>query len=298
MIGYSYVVTNSGNVTLTGPFSVADDKATVTCPDTASLAPSGTITCSASYTITQADLNVGSVINKATATGSFGSTPVTSNEATQTVTAEVSALLSIVKRATNPIVNSGGTVTFSITVTNDGNVDLTDVTVDDPLASDCDSTIGDLSVGSTSGPYTCTLTNVTADFTNTATVIGTTPLGGTVTDSDTAAVDVRPTISVAKTASATSVPEPGADVTYTVTVTNNSNEPVTITSLQDGWARQRLRTSLVTTTARWGPNWPPPARRRGSGLVHLPVHGHGERQPYPCCPRLRHRHRHGQGRGQ
>ncbi|MHB0875750.1 MAG: DUF7507 domain-containing protein [Anaerolineae bacterium] len=232
-ISYSYLLTNSGNVALSGPFTVADDKATVTCPDTASLAPSGTITCSASYTITQADLNVGSVTNKATATGSFGSTPVTSNEATQTVTAEVSALLSIVKTATNPIVNSGGTVTFSITVTNDGNVDLTDVTVDDPLASDCDETIGALAATDAAYSYTCTLTNVTADFTNTATVIGTTPLGGTVTDSDTAAVDVRPTISVAKTASASSVPEPGADVTYTVTVTNDSNEPVTITSLQD-----------------------------------------------------------------
>ena len=32
VIGYSYVVTNTGNVTLAGPVTVADDKATVTCP--------------------------------------------------------------------------------------------------------------------------------------------------------------------------------------------------------------------------------------------------------------------------
>ena len=32
VISYSYVVTNTGNVTLAGPVTVADDKATVTCP--------------------------------------------------------------------------------------------------------------------------------------------------------------------------------------------------------------------------------------------------------------------------
>ena len=38
-IAYSYLVTNSGNVTLAGPFTVSDDQTTVTCPATASLAP-------------------------------------------------------------------------------------------------------------------------------------------------------------------------------------------------------------------------------------------------------------------
>ena len=57
VISYSYLVTNSGNVTLYG-ITVVDDKATVTCPDTSSgLAPLGQITCTASYTITQADLD-------------------------------------------------------------------------------------------------------------------------------------------------------------------------------------------------------------------------------------------------
>ena len=32
IISYSYKVTNTGNVTLAGPVTVADDKATVTCP--------------------------------------------------------------------------------------------------------------------------------------------------------------------------------------------------------------------------------------------------------------------------
>ncbi len=69
VIGYSYLVTNSGNVSLAGPVTVADDKATdESCPDVSTvgngdgfLDPGESVTCTASYTITQADLNAGSV---------------------------------------------------------------------------------------------------------------------------------------------------------------------------------------------------------------------------------------------
>ncbi len=67
-ISYEYLVTNTGNVTLYN-ITVIDDKTTVTCPDTSiGLAPQAQITCSASYTITQADLAAGSVTNIAYAT--------------------------------------------------------------------------------------------------------------------------------------------------------------------------------------------------------------------------------------
>ena len=68
-ISYSYLVTNTGNVTLAGPVTVTDDKATVTCPAVpgGGLVPGGSITCSASYTITQPDLDGGSVKNTAQA---------------------------------------------------------------------------------------------------------------------------------------------------------------------------------------------------------------------------------------
>ena len=42
VISYSYAVKNTGNVTLAGPVTVADDKATVTCP-AGGLAPGATI---------------------------------------------------------------------------------------------------------------------------------------------------------------------------------------------------------------------------------------------------------------
>ena len=62
VISYSYEVKNTGNVTLAGPVTVSDDKATVTCPS-GGLAPGATKTCTASYTIAQADLDAGSVTN-------------------------------------------------------------------------------------------------------------------------------------------------------------------------------------------------------------------------------------------
>jgi uncharacterized repeat protein (TIGR01451 family) len=74
VIAYSYLLTNSGNVALGGPFTVTDDKTTVTCPVTASLAVGASITCTASYTITAADVTAGSVTNVATASAADGPT--------------------------------------------------------------------------------------------------------------------------------------------------------------------------------------------------------------------------------
>ena len=69
VIGYSYLVTNEGNVTISGPITVDDDKATdESCPS-GDLAPGDSMTCTASYTITPVDLIVGLVTNVAFATG-------------------------------------------------------------------------------------------------------------------------------------------------------------------------------------------------------------------------------------
>ncbi len=89
VISYSYLLNNTGSVTLSAPFAVADNKVTVTCPGTPiTLAPGESITCTATYTIQPGDLTAGSVTNTATATGKDpqGNT-VTSNQDSETVTA-------------------------------------------------------------------------------------------------------------------------------------------------------------------------------------------------------------------
>jgi hypothetical protein len=68
---------------------VADDKVTVTCPATISLAPAASITCSAIYIITPADVTAGSVTNTATGSGFFAGNPVVSNISDATVTLTV-----------------------------------------------------------------------------------------------------------------------------------------------------------------------------------------------------------------
>jgi hypothetical protein len=67
LIHYSYLVTNTGNVGLTGPISVDDNKVHVTCPDTATLAVGAHVTCTATYTVTLADETADHVVNLATA---------------------------------------------------------------------------------------------------------------------------------------------------------------------------------------------------------------------------------------
>ena len=91
VITYSYLVTNTGNVRLAGPVTVADDKATVTCPavntvgnNDGFLDPGEAVTCTASYSITQADLNNRSVTNTAKAT--VGGTDSNEDKVTVTVT--------------------------------------------------------------------------------------------------------------------------------------------------------------------------------------------------------------------
>ncbi|MEO8470316.1 MAG: VWA domain-containing protein [Chloroflexota bacterium] len=66
VITYTYVVSNTGNEDLAGPVTVTDDKATVTCP-AGDLLIDGSMTCTASYVITPADVEARSVTNIAQA---------------------------------------------------------------------------------------------------------------------------------------------------------------------------------------------------------------------------------------
>jgi hypothetical protein len=156
VISYSFLVTNTGNVTLDGPFTVNDDKAAnESCPATpTSLAPGDSITCTASYTITQADLDAGSVTNVASATAANNGTPVTSPTDTETVTAVKTPALTIVKTATPSTYNAvGNVISYSFLVTNTGNVTITNLAVADDKAANESCPVTTLAPGAST---TCT----------------------------------------------------------------------------------------------------------------------------------------------
>jgi len=136
VVSYDYVVTNEGNVTLIDPITVSDDKiASVTCPalPAGGVAPGASLTCTADYAVTQADVDAGQVTNIASASDGNATSP----EVSETVEANVEPNLFVSKTTVSsrqlfgPIFE----VEYEIGLENRGNVTLTDLTLNDDLAA-------------------------------------------------------------------------------------------------------------------------------------------------------------------
>ena len=232
VLHYSYTLTNSGNVTLSGPFTVNDNKTTVSCPATATLAPGSSITCTASYTVTQADLDSGSVTNIANGHASFNSSPVNSSDATVTVKGTQKPAISIKKTASASSLDTvGATVSYSFLVTNTGNITITSFTISDPHAglSAISCPVSSLAPGAFT-TCTATYTDTQADMdagkiNNTATVNGSTATAGPVSATDSATVTLiqKPGMSITKSAAESTYVAAGDVLHYTYTLKNTGN---------------------------------------------------------------------------
>jgi uncharacterized repeat protein (TIGR01451 family) len=194
VIAYDFLVTNTGNVNLDN-VSVADvengsatqaNLSAITCPVT-TLTPGASETCTAAYTVSQPDLNAGSVNDTAAASGTppGSTTPVTSPPSSTTVPV---ASISILKQVCgslvatdcsaggagpwtqSAVVPTGDTAYWRITVTNTGESALAGVSVSDPLVAACDSAPStvDLAVGASVSFY-CASPDITASLDNVAT---------------------------------------------------------------------------------------------------------------------------------
>ena len=111
----------------------------------ATLAPGDTIDCTATYTVTQADVDAGSIENTATISGLDPSNTPTSAPGATTVTADQTPALTLDKSATpSSGVVAGDVVTYSFHGQNTGTVTLHNVDVTDPMtglsALDCTPT--------------------------------------------------------------------------------------------------------------------------------------------------------------
>ena len=258
-ITYHFIVTNTGNVTLKD-VKVKDEmleKAGVNVKlNKTELAPGEKAEGSAIYTVTQADIDSGLIKNIATATGTSPSydwenPPLDPNESSKQpvslpdevdVSVKQNAAIDLVKEANRDELIVGEEIGYTFTVTNSGNVTLSDVTITDKLEGISDikyisingETITDTKSISLNpqdvlvAKATYTPTKSDVDFgkvENVATVTAIDPNGKETTDEDHATVppNEAPSIELEKISDVEKVRKVGQKVTYTFNVTNTGN---------------------------------------------------------------------------
>ena len=256
VIGYSYIVTNTGNTTLTG-ITVSDTQSApagaldgpVTCPQP-SLAPGASETCTATYTLTQADVDNGSVSDTATATGTPPSGPaVTSPPSAATVPVPAGPAVNIVKSATPAQAHKpGDQVTYRYTVTNTGTDTLTNVTVSDTMTAPAsqanlspvtcpDTTLAPGASTTCTATYTVTQADVDNGSVGDSAAASATPPSGPAVSSPQAAVTVpipaAPALTVAKSTTTAKVTRAGQVIPYSFDVTNAGNVTLTHVTVTD-----------------------------------------------------------------
>ncbi|MCB0516226.1 MAG: choice-of-anchor L domain-containing protein [Chitinophagales bacterium] len=218
-------VTNTGNVSLFNIY--VQDTLSIDCYAAfSSLAVGQTV----SYICTQENVEASYTnIALATAMPFGGGDAVMDMDATEVTVLQPS--INIEKTATdgsdNQNVLAGGTAQFLITLTNSGNMNLSNIVVSDPSCSSCDFTLASLAVGQTYS-YTCNKNAVNANFINTAYVSAEPASGGNaVNDNDETAVTVvHPAIAISKTAADgtdTQTIDYGGTANFMITITNNGD---------------------------------------------------------------------------
>ncbi|HEY6634510.1 MAG TPA: DUF11 domain-containing protein [Acidimicrobiia bacterium] len=240
--GFEYLVTNLGSATLQS--LVVNDALgfAALCPVTI-LAPGASTTCTATYLLTAADVDGGSVVSDAvaSATDAAGINATDNYILSEPIPAAPS--IAVVKTATLDAtvvvpggrVDVGDEISYSFEVTNTGNVTLDPVQVTDPTAGPVDCPVTALASGADmvcTATLTVTQTQIDAgSVTNTATATGTFgPSDISATDSVATSLPGSPGIEVTKTGALNdSVVGPvgradaGDRVDYTITVSNTGN---------------------------------------------------------------------------
>lgn len=260
-VTYTFTVRNTGNVTLTGvgvtdvvaPPSDPAGLSPVACP-TSPVPPAGTITCTAMYTVTQVDVDHGSVADSATASGTPPATPADPNPpvigspvSTLRIDTDPSPALTVVKsspQSMTPPTAAGEQISYDFRVRNTGNLTLSDIRVDDiqvaPASQANLSAVAcppqDLAPGDElvcTATYTVTQADVdSGTVTDRATASGQPPATPadpnpprTTSPESTLTIPSppRPSLTVAKSSTTTTVTRAGQEVVYSFVVTNTGN---------------------------------------------------------------------------
>ncbi|WP_293696846.1 CshA/CshB family fibrillar adhesin-related protein [uncultured Agrococcus sp.] len=265
-VTYSFVVTNTGNVTLTA-VSIVDELEGLSDLDydwpgeAGTLAPGESATATASYVLTQADVDAGVVYNSATAEGTpppspnpedpenpIPNDPVTDEDSDDVVVpAEPALTLAKASELLGDAV-AGETVQYTFEVSNTGNVTLTDVAIDDPMAGlseleyDWPGTAGTLAPGETAtatATYMLTQADVDAGvIENAATAEGTPPNPDdesvvTPPAEESTPLEAAPGLTLDKTGAFDGTAAAGETIEFSFVGTNTGNVTLTDVSISD-----------------------------------------------------------------
>ena len=232
---YTITVTNSGNIDQNNVV-VTDNLITPSTNTCATVAVGGTCTLTGDYVVTMSDEGT-DIVNTASAQSDEVTTPVTDTVTTPVVPAApalgiVKALSANADEDGSTTVSIGDTLSYTITVTNTGNLDQNNVVVTDNLITPSTNTCATVAVGGTcvlTGDYVVTMSDEGSDIVNTASAESdevTTPVTDTVT---TPVVPAAPALGIVKALSANADEDGsttvsiGDTLTYTITVTNSGN---------------------------------------------------------------------------
>lgn len=247
VITYTLRVTNSGNVTLGNVTLV--DPLTGLNQTVGTLIPGGSQSLTTSYTVTQGDMDRGSIVNVAVVTAQGPDETGVSSEDEALVRAVQSAGITVDITDNDAVITKAGQeIVYTITVTNTGNVTLENVTIVDSKTG-LVINIGTLKPGESksvdTSPYVVTQEDVDkGSVTNETTATGESPSQGddnpTASDEVTTPITQLPGILIEKKVDKTEIREAGEVVVYTLTVSNTGNvvlSDVTVTDPLTGFAK-------------------------------------------------------------
>jgi uncharacterized repeat protein (TIGR01451 family) len=251
-VNYTFTVTNPSALTATAVAVNDPLVSSVTCVAT-TLAAGASTTCTGGHTLTQAEVDAGSLTNTAAATATESGSPVTSPSASATTTITPAGAVGLTKSVSgitdtnaDSATDVGDVVRWAFLVTNTGTVTLTSVAVADPTAGTVTCPATTLAPGAsttcTAAGHTVTQTEVDSGvLNNTATASGATPAGPTVTSpssSTTTPLAQNTTLALTKTATVTDVDGSGTtdlgdSVTWSLLVTNTGSVTLTSVAVND-----------------------------------------------------------------
>lgn len=248
-ITYSFVVTNSGNVTVSNvqvvdtAFSGSGTLGAITCPaGSETLLAGEQATCTASYTLTLDDVNSGSLGNTAIASGDpvGGPGPVTSEPSSFALPVDPAPAVSLAKSATPATASMpGDVIDYAFAVTNTGNVSLSAASITETAFTGTGAAPSPSCPTGTFLPgvtVTCTATYEltqadvdTGTVTNTAIAAATAPNGPdpqSAASSATVTIPAAPALTLTKSADTSGAGMAGDIVTYSYLIVNTGNVTV------------------------------------------------------------------------